>query len=92
MADMITYQAAAGGSGVYRNNKVGFVASYYKKKEMDDLYPAGGFNVCGQVGKGRDEIGTITAADARETVYAVSRNTFHIKLLIYFIMFTFGKH
>lgn len=73
MADMITYQAAAGGSGVYRNNKVGFVASYYKKKEMDDLYPAGGFNVCGQVGKGRDEIGTVTAADVRETVYAVSK-------------------
>lgn len=73
LADMVTYQAAAGGSGVYRNNKVGFVASYYKKKEMDDLYPAGGFNVCGQLGKGRDEIGVCVAADAHETVYAVSK-------------------
>lgn len=72
MAD-ITYQAVAGGSGVYRNRQTEFVASYYKKKEMDDLYPAGGFNVCGQIGKGRDEIGICTAADIRETVYAVSK-------------------
>lgn len=73
MADMATYQVVAGGSGVYSNKRTEFVASYYKKKEMDDLYPAGGFNVCGQVGCGRDEIGVCVAADARETVYAVSK-------------------
>lgn len=73
MADTVSYQVVAGGSGVYRNKHTGFVASYYKKKEMDGLYPAGGFNVCGQIGKGRDEIGVCTAADSRETVYAVSK-------------------
>lgn len=73
MADTVSYQAVAGGGGVYRNKQTEFVASYYKKKEMNDMYPAGGFNVCGQVGKGRDEIGVCAAADSRETVYAVGK-------------------
>lgn len=73
MAEQITFTAYSGGEGFYRNRKTGFEAEYYKKKDMKTLYPAGGFTVCGQVGKGRTEIGELNAAGKTETVYRVSK-------------------
>lgn len=72
MAD-ITYNAVTGGSRTYKRSRTKFVASYYTKDEIKDLYPAGGFNVCGQIGVGRTETGICLSGDAGETVYAVAR-------------------
>lgn len=73
MAEQINFTAYSGGDGVYRNRKTEFEAEYYKKKDMQTLYPAGGFAVCGQVGKGRTELGELHAAGKTETVYRVSK-------------------
>lgn len=73
MAEQMTFTAYSGGEGLYRNRKTEFEAEYYKKKDMKTLYPAGGFSVCGQVGKGRKEIGELTSAGKTETVYRVSK-------------------
>ncbi len=81
MANMV-YTAFSGGSGVYRNRKTDFVAAYYKKKEMDDRYPAGGFTVSGQIGCGRDELGAVTSGGIEERVYAVSKMP-HTKIVGY---------
>ncbi len=67
------YTSATPAEKVYKNGKTGFAVPCYKKKQMDDLYPAGGFSVVGQLGKGRDEIGELSAGDQSETVYAVSK-------------------
>lgn len=67
------YTSAVPAEKVYRNQKTGFAVPCYKKKQMDDMYPAGGFSVIGQLGKGRDEIGELSAGDKSETVYAVSK-------------------
>ncbi len=66
------YNALPSGSGVYKRKKTGLEVSYCKKKEMKDLYPAGGFSVVGQVGRGRDEIGELHTLNASEKIYAVS--------------------
>ena len=70
------------GDGVYNKKKESFTVSYYKKKQMNELYPAGGFSVVGQIGKGREEIGTITCGAGQLPVYAVS-NLPHAKILGY---------
>ncbi len=67
------FNAYPEGSGFYRNRKTGFEVSYYKKKEMDTLYPAGGFSVCGQVGEGRNVLGECVSGEATEKVYRVSK-------------------
>lgn len=67
------YYSATPAEKVYRNGKTGLAVPCYKKKQMDDLYPAGGFSVVGQLGKGRDEIGQLSAEDKTETVYAVPK-------------------
>lgn len=72
MADLV-YNAVGGGSGMYKRSRTKFAASYYKKDEIKDLYPAGGFNVCGQIGAGRTETGVCMSGDVGETVYAVTR-------------------
>lgn len=72
MAEQI-FKAYPEGSGFYRNRKTGFESSYYKKKEMDTLYPAGGFSVCGQVGEGRNILGECVSGEATEKVYRTSK-------------------
>ena len=70
------------GDGVYNKKKENFTVSYYKKNQMTALYPAGGFSVVGQIGKGREEIGTITCGAGQLPVYAVSKLP-HTKILGY---------
>lgn len=67
------FKAYPEGSGFYRNRKTSFENSYYKKKEMDTLYPAGGFSVCGQVGEGRNILGECVSGEAVEKVYRTSK-------------------
>lgn len=56
-----------GAKGVYRHKKVKFEAPYFKKKQMDDLYPAGGFKVLGQVGvRTKEEIAVVRCGPLRE--------------------------
>lgn len=61
------------GDGVYKKKKQNFAVSYYKKKQMNEMYPAGGFSVVGQIGKGTDEIGEVTCGEGKLPVYAVSK-------------------
>lgn len=70
------------GDGVYKKKKQNFTVSYYKKKQIDQLYPAGGFSVVGQVGKGREEIGEVTCSEGKLPVYAVSKLP-HAKIVGY---------
>ena len=61
------------GTGKYQNKSTHFAAPCLTPKEIKELYPAGGFTVSGQVGKGSEKIGTVTAADAQEPVYKVKK-------------------
>lgn len=73
MADKIIYTAACGGNGFYRNRNSGFEVTYYSKKEMKDLYPAGGFKVVGQLCKGKKVIGACESGGVQEDVYRTSK-------------------
>lgn len=68
------------GEGVFKKDH--FAASYYKKKQMEELYPAGGFSVVGQMGRGRTQIGIVSNGDAELPVYAVSKMP-HAKIVGY---------
>lgn len=72
--------------GTYRNRTTEFKVLFYKKKELKALYPAGGYAVRGQIGGGRDRVGTLlttdvagaadevpSASNTAEPVYAVSK-------------------
>lgn len=76
------FYVTEGGSKLYRNRKTGFSASYYTKSEMDDLYPAGGYKVCAQMGKGLTECGECISGDVGEKVYCV-RKMPHVKIAGY---------
>lgn len=80
MAEQLFTAVPANGESVFK--KEHFTVSYYKKKQMEELYPAGGFSVVGQVGKGKTEIGTVSYADASLPVYAVSKMP-HTKIIGY---------
>lgn len=67
------YPSATPAEKVYHSGKSGIAVPCYKKKQMDELYPAGGFSVVGQLGKGRDEIGSLSSDGKTESVYAVSK-------------------
>lgn len=82
MSEKLFTAVSGSGSGVYKRKKEQFTATYYKKKEMDDLYPAGGFAVVGQVGKGMTEIGTVIGGEGQLTVYAPSKMP-HAKIVGY---------
>lgn len=75
MADYRTFSpqaAATAAEGCYKNRKTGLKVPSYTKKQLDSLYPAGGFSVVGQVGSGREETGELVSADGvSEKVYAV---------------------
>lgn len=63
--------AAEAAEKSYRNRKTAFEAPSYTKKQMEAMYPAGGFSVVGQISSGRDEIGSVTSeGGVVETVYA----------------------
>lgn len=82
MAEILFTAVPVSGNGVYNKKKAHFTVSYYKKNQMDNLYPAGGFSVVGQVGKGRDEIGFVAYGEGKIPVYAVSKMP-HAKILGY---------
>ncbi|MGN0520787.1 MAG: hypothetical protein ACI4LB_08620 [Candidatus Fimenecus sp.] len=82
MSEKLFTAVSVNGGGVYNKKKERFTVSYYKKKQMDELYPAGGFSVVGQIGKGREEIGTVTCGEGKLPVYAVSKMP-HAKILGY---------
>ncbi len=67
------FTAQTGGSRIYRIRKTGFTASYYTKKEMEDLYPAGGYKVCAQLGLGNTKQGEVLSDGVGETVYCVRK-------------------
>lgn len=68
-----TYTAVEGGSREYSVRKTGFTAAYYTKKEIEDMYPAGGYSVVAQIGKGRTKQGELLSGEASEPIYAVSK-------------------
>lgn len=68
-----TYTAQAGGSRLYRNGRTKFAAAYYTKDEIKDLYPAGGYSVVAQIGKGRTKQGELLSDGVSEPIYAVSK-------------------
>lgn len=70
------------GDGVYNQKKNKFSVVYYKRKQMNELYPAGGFSVVGQIGKGNEEIGVVVFGEGQVPVYAVSKLP-HAKVLGY---------
>lgn len=63
----------AEGGGVFTDKKQNFSVPYFKKSQMDALYPAGGYAVVGSLGKGGEEIGTVTYENAEAAVYAVKK-------------------
>lgn len=67
------FYVTEGGSKIYRIRKTGFTASYYTKKEMEDLYPAGGYKVCAQIGKGLTDNGECVSDGVSEKVYCVRK-------------------
>lgn len=68
-----TYTAVEGGSREYSVRKTGFTAAYYTKKEIEDMYPAGGYSVVAQIGKGRTKQGELLSGEASEPIYAVAK-------------------
>ena len=77
MADIqkITVQAVFNGAAqnLYRNRKTKFSVAYITGSKMKSLYPAGGFSVVGQIGRGREEIGALQNGDGTETLYKVAK-------------------
>lgn len=68
-----TYNALSGGSRQYRNRRTKFTAAYYTKNEIKDMYPAGGYSVVGQIGKGRTKQGELLSDGVGEPIYAVAK-------------------
>lgn len=68
-----TYTAQAGGSRLYRNGRTKFAAAYYTKNEIKDMYPAGGYSVVAQIGKGRTKQGELLSDGVSEPIYAVAK-------------------
>ena len=54
---------------MFRDKKADFETTYILKKQMKSLYPAGGYTVVGQVGKGDEEIGVLVSNEQEEKVY-----------------------
>lgn len=76
MENAITFQTFAGSSaagGLYKNKKTGLSVPLYKKKQIKELYPAGGFSVRGQIGTGKNEIGALVTQEGKEAVYQISK-------------------
>lgn len=78
MADnqnLITVQALfnSAATNLYRNRKTKFTVPYITSSKMKTLYPAGGFTVVGQIGRGRDTAGTLRNEDKTETVYKTAK-------------------
>ncbi len=69
----LTFTAVSGGSREYSVRKSGFKAAYYTKKEIDDMYPAGGYSVVAQIGKGRSKQGELLSGEVSEPIYSVSK-------------------
>lgn len=77
MADIqnLTVQAVFNGAAqnLYRNRKTKFTVPYITGSKMKTLYPAGGFSVVGQIGRGREEAGALHNEDKTETLYKVTK-------------------
>lgn len=69
----LTFTAVSGGSREYSVKKSGFKATYYTKKEIDEMYPAGGYSVVAQIGKGKTEQGELLSDGVSATIYSVSK-------------------
>lgn len=68
------YSGAGEARGTYNNSSANFTVSYIKRKDMKTLYPSGGFNVRGQIGAGREQLGTLSSGgEGEEVVYSVAK-------------------
>ena len=68
------YSGAGEARGTYNNSSANFTVSYIKRKDMKTLYPSGGFNVRGQIGAGREQLGTLSSGgEGEEIVYSVAK-------------------
>ncbi len=76
LADLRFTQSSFTGDGVFRNRKSGFETKYILKKQMKNLYPAGGYTVVGQIGKGNEETGVLVFNEKEETVYKPCKPAF----------------
>ena len=76
MSDLRFIQSSFTGDGVFRDKKADFETTYILKKQMKSLYPAGGYTVVGQVGKGDEEIGVLVSNEQEEKVYKPSKPAF----------------
>lgn len=76
MADLRFIQSSFTGDGIFRDKKRDFEAKYILKKQMKNLYPAGGYTVVGQIGKGNEEIGVLVSNEKEETVYKPCKPAF----------------
>ena len=55
--------------GIYKNKKTKAQFPFVKAAEMKEAFPAGGYRVVGQIGKGKEQIGVLHDEDADEPVY-----------------------
>lgn len=76
MSDLRFIQSSFTGDGVFRDKKADFETTYILKKQMKSLYPAGGYTVVGQVGRGDEEIGVLVSNEQEEKVYKPSKPAF----------------
>lgn len=67
------YSGAGEARGSYHDSAADFTVSYIKKKDFKTLYPSGGFNVRGQIGAGREELGQLQSGEAQVPVYSVAK-------------------
>ncbi len=59
--------------GKYKNAKTKAEFPYIKKADMKQAFPAGGYIVVGQIGKGDEQIGTLFVNGCEEPVYRTSK-------------------
>lgn len=55
--------------GKYKNRKTKAEFPFIKKADMENAFPAGGYTVVGQIGKGEEQIGTLSVGGCEEPVY-----------------------
>lgn len=70
------FSGAGEARGTYKNSSANFTMAYIKRKDMKTLYPSGGFNVRGQIGAGREQLGALAAGgenEPQEVVYSVAK-------------------
>ena len=76
MSDLKQYRLYKGQyepGAVYRNKKQKTEIAYIKKANMEEFFPAGGYTVVGQIGKGTEQIASLSLSDAEEPVYKTQK-------------------